>query len=597
MTSPSNEYVIPVTGMYAIPINSSPIHQQPSTFLVEQTFPKLPQQHTADGSKRNGIPNMPMFMPMPTTHFDVMTTAMNPSPMPIQGVNQLTSIATSTAHTLSISHQPTHLMNVGSEPNASLLLVSQHPTHQKSDLETYREIEKLPVDKEQMISELQSHDLVVKTESHEQNNELLKKIVSEVNNPSVIWKSVREKILSQCRVWDLLLDKASLSHLNDTKARKMPKDNLKMFQFVVTEIETLLGEFKCFMDGCLDPDPENVSEFYLGPEISRAFDLQSKSWKMKENENINQFYAPFFNNLDPFSNSELSFFDNFELSDNDQSLNEEGGESDCKSNDFKDMFTCSTCDKIYTREQNFEKHKHKCSGGSIIEPTKHCKWHERSVDGQIVCDFQGCGNSDFLTKSELWLHFQDEHALPEDFIYTCNDCQETTVHPDLLKLHYEKCHPESNRPILLKLEDHLPPEYACEICQKSFSNASSLHRHERNHVKKEELSVVVGGDILKYSCDLCDFSTSAMNGLSLHKRRLHKLDKSGFPVTQIDNPDYHNRDPKKFKHECRRCTRRYKKIHHLERHLIKCDGIPPPTLKPMWEKTGNGRFSCSVPGT
>ena len=89
---------------------------------------------------------------------------------------------------------------------------------------------------------------------------------------------------------------------------------------------------------------------------------------------------------------------------------------------------------------------------------------------------------------------------------------------------------------------------------------------------------------LQYKCDICDFSTSAQNGLSLHKRRLHKLDKNNEAVTQLDNPDFHNRDPKKYRHQCLRCTRRYKKIHHLERHQNKCDGIPPPTFKPMWEK-------------
>ena len=89
--------------------------------------------------------------------------------------------------------------------------------------------------------------------------------------------------------------------------------------------------------------------------------------------------------------------------------------------------------------------------------------------------------------------------------------------------------------------------------------------------------------LLQYKCDICDFSTSAQNGLSLHKRRLHKLDKNNEAVTQLDNPDFHNRDPKKYRHQCLRCTRRYKKIHHLERHQNKCDGIPPPTFKPMYE--------------
>ena len=65
---------------------------------------------------------------------------------------------------------------------------------------------------------------------------------------------------------------------------------------------------------------------------------------------------------------------------------------------------------------------------------------------------------------------------------------------------------------------------------------------------------------------------------------MHKLEKNNEAVTQLDNPNFHNRDPKKYQHQCPRCNQRYKKNHHLERHQVKCGGIPPPTFKPMWEK-------------
>ena len=56
----------------------------------------------------------------------------------------------------------------------------------------------------------------------------------------------------------------------------------------------------------------------------------------------------------------------------------------------------------------------------------------------------------------------------------------------------------------------------------------------------------------------------------LHKRRFHHIDKNGELLENVDNPDYNERDPTKYKHKCNRCTRRYQKLSHLERHALKC---------------------------
>ena len=574
MASPTNnsQYITPASStnqiMY-IPINAISPHsvpmqshvsaeQQSSTFLVEQAFgnPKIsPLRNVSTndilpdaGSKRNVLSNLPtMFINNSQNHYDIVPTiapAITPSPMPIQ------------THLTSISHHPTHLIDVGtSEPNASLLLVSQHAHQQKndhaeeyatfhlkkvtSDYSTFH-LKKVTPEKDEKEEEneliskqpTKNNDVAVKNEQTDQS-EQLKKIVSELNNPTVVWRSVREQILSHCQVWDILLDKASLSYFYETKTKKLPKDNLRKFQSVLAEIESLLGEFKCFMDGCLEEDCDQLSEFNLGPEVSRAFEEDiGKLWKMKEKDNINSFYTPFFNNHDSFN--DLLMCDNFDLSnnglqeepyidyENEDVVETEGEgmaaetESDDKPIGSNNIYNCSNCGKIYTRQQAFEKHQQKCPSANMLKS-------------------------------------HDEKTRP--------DCQKS------LNLH------------------------TCSVCEKSFPYLSALNKHEKNHATKQDAPSTIT-ESTKYACDFCDFSTSALNGLSLHKRRLHNLDKNNQLVAQIDNPDYHNRDPNKFKHECSRCTRRYKKIHHLERHLMKCDGIPPPTLKPMWQKNPNGRFSC-----
>lgn len=140
--------------------------------------------------------------------------------------------------------------------------------------------------------------------------------------------------------------------------------------------------------------------------------------------------------------------------------------------------------------------------------------------------------------------------------------------------------------------------FSCYLCKTSFESANALLQHKKTeHSAKKSASLPKNSIEKLFKCDLCDFSASAQNGLSLHKRKLHHLDKNNEVVnTAADNPDFHARDPEDFQHQCSQCTRRYKKIHHLERHISKCDGIPPPTLKPLWQKNQDGRFSCAVPG-
>ena len=109
--------------------------------------------------------------------------------------------------------------------------------------------------------------------------------------------------------------------------------------------------------------------------------------------------------------------------------------------------------------------------------------------------------------------------------------------------------------------------YSCYLCKTSFESANALLQHKKKeHSAKKSASLPKSSIDKLFKCDLCDFSASAQNGLSLHKRKLHHVDKNNEVVdTAADNPDFHARDPEEFQHQCSLCTRRYKKIHHLER--------------------------------
>ena len=105
--------------------------------------------------------------------------------------------------------------------------------------------------------------------------------------------------------------------------------NSRKFNAVVTEMEALLGEFKCLMDGCLDMtssieeneevqksnndnkkdvNGENNSSdtssavhkkgdsVSLSPELARAYEKPLDTrWKIKDQTSINALYQQFFN--------------------------------------------------------------------------------------------------------------------------------------------------------------------------------------------------------------------------------------------------------------------------------------------------------------
>ena len=127
----------------------------------------------------------------------------------------------------------------------------------------------------------------------------IKKIINDFKDGGLIWKAVKDKVLSNCRLWDILVDKANHDYISETMRLKLSQDKHRKFKHVVKEMEDLLGEFKCFMDGCVEENKENIpTQFSLGPELCRAYEIvPSKYWTLKDESAIDSFYRPFFENL------------------------------------------------------------------------------------------------------------------------------------------------------------------------------------------------------------------------------------------------------------------------------------------------------------
>ena len=219
-----------------------PPHQgsQPNLPKLTQMRPEIHHNHFAHLSDRH---LQAMFLSNASSTFNVMNSVMHPMPV----ANQPNTLYPSDTNVTS-EDPPKKELNIEVEVDSkeNILASMTKPVGESSN-EGFENQE-------------------------EENTKLLKKLVDEITNPFIIWKMVREKIHANCRLWDLLLDKAYFNgDFAETKKHDIGKNNLRKFQLVLIEIESILGEFKCFIDGCLQEDDENLYDFSLGPEISRAF--------------------------------------------------------------------------------------------------------------------------------------------------------------------------------------------------------------------------------------------------------------------------------------------------------------------------------------
>lgn len=369
--------------------------------------------------------------------------------------------------------------------------------------ESSSQIEKDPLANEHGFSS--NSKLLIKTEAIEESDHL-KTALSSASEKE-IWIAIRERIFSQYGLWDILVDKAIL---NDTREQDShSKGDAKRFQAVVQEVEALLGEFKCFMDACLvhaDPLEGTTSPLCIGPELRRAFKIPSDvDWKMRDKDKINYLYRSFFDN----DNKED------EESDDDHGAGDGDDSYDnCPSPEIRQDLKpniCVRCERSFPSMIQLQNHEKSCK--QRRPPiTVNCKWKRRISDGRIFCKFENC-EATFPSVLALWNHFQENHALPEEFNFRCNTCQACFVHPEILKRHRQAAHVAKSEKV----------------------------------AKEEEVS--------------------------------------------------EEEDDGNCQYQCPKCTRRFKSRQHIEKHLEKCKGIPPPpTLKPIWQKQSDGRFTCAVAG-
>ena len=108
------------------------------------------------------------------------------------------------------------------------------------------------------------------------------------------------------KVWDVLI-----KHVSDKLETIEDQSHERKFLTLLAQIEEILGEFKCFLDACLQ---EDIDGFKLGPELCRAYNISmNTSWAIKKPRQIDPVYKQFFvSNLDEkeeFYSDEDEYFD------------------------------------------------------------------------------------------------------------------------------------------------------------------------------------------------------------------------------------------------------------------------------------------------
>lgn len=479
------------------------------------------------------------------------------------------------------SHVMQQIMNVVQEEEPMQAKVHVELTEGSNQLQLQEESIKKEADKEQQQRKQEEED-----EDDDDDVKMLKSVVAGIPDASVIWKVVRGRILSQCQIWDLLLDKACYKFYSDKPDQQNVDNKIRKVSLIIEELQCVLGEFKCLVDGCLNEMTDN--QINLGPELSRAYEQPlSKLWGLKEDADINPLYQSFFsddfisteklvNGGMAFPNALLDAFDD----DNDDDDNEDEDETKPFVDEDDDVvseddgtYKCPMCARVYKFSAGLKNHIAKCDGQPM--PSDKCQWR-RNESGRYACSFAGCtADKSWTTSAGVSRHFNDEHALAEDLKFPCEECSKRFFSRTLLQHHMKVNH---------------KARYACNTCGKRCYSSKALEKHTRLHLDDDDDS--------QYECDMCDYRTTAQNGINMHKRLVHRVTKNKQrPLFSSEGHFLHERSSSKFKHECMKCTRRYKSAKNLDRHVKNCNGVPPPAFKPTWRKDDiDGRYYCTWPG-
>ena len=177
-----------------------------------------------------------------------------------------------------------------------------------------------------------------------------------------------------------------------------------------------------------------------------------------------------------------------------------------RSHNSKNTFSCTQCDKSFSRKDHLNKHLHMHSFKCRICTLTFTTQLELQTHNKIHLTCEKCGKI-FNTKSNL-----DRHLITHDKEkpFSCTECDHNfsqKVHLEKhLMTHSFKCN-ECNDSFFtqLELQTHSRGHLTCEKCGRIFNTKSNLVRHLITHDKEKP-----------FSCTECDHNFSRKDHLEKH---------------------------------------------------------------------------------
>ncbi|KAG7310691.1 hypothetical protein JYU34_003496 [Plutella xylostella] len=268
--------------------------------------------------------------------------------------------------------------------------------------------------------------------------------------------------------------------------------------------------------------------------------------------------------------------------------------------------SCNVCKEEF--KNWYQLHVH-CAESHDIKPIVFCicglEIKSKSVLYKHVSEHKVDKNSKGADRSK-YINIKDTNLVSFD----CNICQEECSSYYSLKSHSVKAHNSlpviqckcgallKSKTVLYKhIADHKNPHvYSCDKCPKITKSLSSMEKHKRRHVPKEERTFKCSScdrifntkDALKshikshipieqrkqYECEICNLKFTTRSSASSHRRVVHEkykgfvCDLCGYACGTGGELRQHraiHSDDKPF--VCNKCPKRFKTYSNLKTHM------------------------------
>ena len=255
----------------------------------------------------------------------------------------------------------------------------------------------------------------------------------------------------------------------------------------------------------------------------------------------------------------------------------------------KNKVKCSLCDKMFSAKSRLSMHimrfhcgmkPYKCNEcDSDFASATLLSTHIRRVhrkEKRFKC--QLCDKAFF--ESQAWMKHMVLHASGKDPTvrgpvqeYPCNLCGKV-MNMRLMRLHVETDHPG------VQLSEAVTKSLVtCKLCNKEFSDSSSLKIHMIRHSGKKD-----------FKCDQCEMAFVTIHALQIHQRkhtdaRPYTCEECGDTFRwraslrdhkiNLHSPEVQTADGDGRRFTCKECGQRFKRYNSLKSHMIRHRSVMP----------------------